>query len=145
MGTHSIDHDTIPCPPPDDGGPESGERSRTSLRVPIRSSTPPPHLAQMIEEELRERLVGIHCSEHDRPAMAELLITDDGRVQIVPMGCCDRVNGLVLAALRESVTLPPPCDPDLPRACETAEDCVRADAAADDAQAPHYPVDVVRR
>ena len=115
MGTYSIDYETIPCPPPDDCVPESEEQpSAVSVRVPIRSSHPAPRLARTIEQDLRERLKDIRCPEHDRPAMVELSIADDGRVQVVPTGCCDQVNRVVLATLRESVTLAPPSDPEAP-------------------------------
>ncbi len=105
MGIRSIDYETMPCPPPDDCDPESGEYSTASVRVPIRSSDLAPRLAQTIEEELRERLAAVHCPEHGRPAVAELSVADDGSVHIVPVGCCDQVNRLVLATLSESVTL----------------------------------------
>ena len=130
MGSQSIDFDTIPCPPPDECFPESGEHPRTGVRAAIRSSHPAPRFAQTIEEDLRERLAGIRCTEHDRPALVELAIADDGGVQVIPIGCCDQVNRLVLAALRESVTLTPPCAPELQTPCETGEDYVRVDAAA---------------
>ena len=112
MGAQLIDDKTIPCPPPDECDPKSGEYSVVSVRRPIRSSYPAPRLAQTIEEEVRERLAGVRCPEHCQPALAELSIADDGAVQIVPVGCCDQVDRLVFATLRESPTLAPPSDPD---------------------------------
>src|SRR5260370_37598248 len=103
MGIPSIDQETIPCPPPDECDPESGEYATVSVRVPIRSSHPAPRLAQTIEEELRELLAAVQCPEHGQPALTELSVSDDGAVRIVPIGCCDQVNRLVLAKLQESV------------------------------------------
>jgi hypothetical protein len=110
MGNHLRNRDTMPCPPPDDCGPESGQHF--SIPRSARSSHPAPRFTTSVEEELRERLDGIYCPHHDEPARAELSIDEHGAVQIVPMGCCDELDRLILATLRRSVTLAPPAFPD---------------------------------
>src|SRR5260370_40045229 len=87
MGIPSIDQETIPCPPPDECDPESGEYSTVSVRVPIRSSHPAPRLAQTSEEELRDRLASVRRPEHGQAAFGELVIAHHGAVQITPEGC----------------------------------------------------------
>ncbi|SRR6266496_2008751 len=111
MGARLTEPKTIPCPPPEECGPESGEY--LTDHVSIRSSHPAQRFAQTVEEELRERLAGVCCPEHGEPALVELSIADDGAVQVIPIGCCEQLNRLILAALRQSVTLAPPCDPEL--------------------------------
>jgi hypothetical protein len=78
-----------------------------------RSSQPAPRHAHTIEDDLRQRLAAIRCPVHGDLAAAELSVEDDGAVSIVPFGCCAELERIVLAALRESVTLVPPapdCD-----------------------------------
>jgi hypothetical protein len=76
------------------------------------SSHPAPHYAHILELELQQRLATICCPVHGDAAAAALSIADDGGVEVVPLGCCDQLDRLVLATLRESVTLAPPRLPD---------------------------------
>jgi hypothetical protein len=112
MGARSIQHDTIPCPPPAECGVESGEYATVSTRVRTASSHPAPRYARTLELELQQRLAEIHCPVHGEAAAAALSIADDGGVEVVPFGCCDTLDRLVLAMLHESVTLAPPRLPD---------------------------------
>src|SRR5262245_668628 len=115
MGIRSADHDTVPCPPPDECGAESGEFSSVDMRVSLRSSHPAPRYARAIEEEVRERLAAIRCPEHGQSAETELTVGKDGAVQVIPVGCCcQELERLVIATLRESVTIAPPGLPDVP-------------------------------
>ncbi len=112
MGARSIQHDTIPCPPPAECAVESGEYPAVSTRVQTASGHPAPRYARTLELELQHRLAQIRCPEHGEAAAAALSIGDDGGVEVVPFGCCDALDRLVLATLRESVTLAPPRLPD---------------------------------
>jgi hypothetical protein len=109
MGVRSIDKETIPCPPSGELDPDSGDHDIVSRRIPLESGLAPRSLRTM-EQELRDRLEGIHCPDHGKPAQAELSIADDGSVQVNPVVCCHRLEHLVFARLRETVTLAPPSD-----------------------------------
>jgi len=110
--SRSEDQATIPCPPPDDCDPESGEYSAVNGRSG-RSSQVVPRSFETIEENLKERLADIRCPEHDVPADAKLLVADNGALQVIPVGCCDEVDRLVYAALSETATIAPPPMPEL--------------------------------
>jgi hypothetical protein len=112
MGIRSIDHDTMPCPPPDESNLESGEFESVSLHDPVRLARAAPRYAQLIEEEVRERLAGVRCPEHGEPPVVEFSVGQNGAVQVTPLACCDQLDRLVLAALRGSITLAPPSLPD---------------------------------
>jgi hypothetical protein len=113
MGARSIKHDTIPCPPPEECGAESGEYAAVPGRVRrTASSHPAPRYAHILELELQQLLATIRCPVHGDEATAAFSIADDGGVEVVPLGCCDQLDRLVLATLRESVTLAPPRVPD---------------------------------
>jgi hypothetical protein len=116
MGARSIQHDTIPCPPPHQEGVESGEYLSVGGAARAGTGHPASHYARALELELEQRLAAIRCPVHGDPAAAALSITDDGSVEVVPLGCCENVDRLVIASLRESVTLAPPPVPefDLP-------------------------------
>ena len=111
MGIRSI-HDTMPCPPPDECNPESGEYATVSIHDPGRPARAKPRYAQLIEQEVRERLAGVRCPEHGQPPVVEFSVDQSGAVQVTPVACCDQLDRLVLAALRGSVTLAPPALPD---------------------------------
>ena len=111
MGARSIQHDTIPCPPPEECGVASGEYAAVNVRL-RGSSHPAPSIARTLEIELEQRLSTLRCPVHGDPAAAALSIADDGGVEVIPIGCCDQLDRLVLATLRESVTLAPPRLPD---------------------------------
>jgi hypothetical protein len=111
MGARSIQHDTIPCPPPEECGAESGEYAAISVRLRAGSS-PAPSLERILEIEMQQRLSALRCPVHGDPATAALSIAEDGGVEVIPVGCCEQLDRLVLAALRESVTLAPPRLPD---------------------------------
>jgi hypothetical protein len=113
MGIQSIERETIPCPPPDECVPESGEYSAKSVLAPVRASDVAPLHIGMIDEKIRDRLAGVICPTHGQLAGAELLIDDYGAVQTVPVVCCDELDRLVRDALRESITLAPPAFPEL--------------------------------
>src|SRR3954453_13752155 len=112
MGARSVQHDTIPCPPPDGCGAESGEYAAIGVRLRETSSHPAPRLAHALELELEQRLATVRCPVHGDLGAAALSIGDDGGFEVVPIGCCDQLDRLVLAMLRESVTLAPPPLPD---------------------------------
>src|SRR5262245_17907327 len=108
MGARSIEHDTIPSPPPDECGVESGEYEAVGVRTRTASSHPAPRYAHTLELELEQRLASIRCPVHGDAAAAALSIADDGGVEVIPLGCCEALDRMVLATLRESVTLAPP-------------------------------------
>ena len=112
MGARSIQHDTDPCPPPDECGVESGEYAAVSVRLRAGSSHPAPSIARHLEHEVQQRLAALRCPVHGDPAAAALSIADDGGVEVIPVGCCDQLDRMVVATLRESVTLAPPRLPD---------------------------------
>jgi hypothetical protein len=87
---------------------ESGEYAAVNVRVRTGSSHPAPHYAHILEVELEQRLAPIRCPVHGDAAAAALSIGDDGGVEVVPFGCCDQLDRLVLATLQESPTLAPP-------------------------------------
>jgi hypothetical protein len=91
---------------------ESGEYAAVNVRLRRGSSHPAPSIARTLEHELQQRLSTIRCPVHGDPAAAALSIGDDGGVEVIPIGCCDQLDRLVLAMLRESVTLAPPPLPD---------------------------------
>jgi hypothetical protein len=113
MGIRSIDKETMPCPPLDEHDPDSGDYAAVSGRAPIESG-PVPRSLRTMGQELRDRLEGIVCPDHGNPAQADLSIADDGSVQINPIVCCHRLEHLIFARLRETVTLAPPADADVP-------------------------------
>jgi len=106
MGARSVQNDTIPCPPPEECGVESGEYAAVGAHSG--SGHPAPHHARILELEVQQRLASIQCPVHGDQAAAALSIADDGGVEVVPLGCCDQLDRLVLATVRESVTLAPP-------------------------------------
>jgi len=112
MGIRSIDRDTMPCPPPDECNLESGEFASATVQDSVRPGHAVPRYAQLIEEEVRERLTGVRCPEHGQPPVVEFSISQNGAVQVTPVACCDQLDRLVLAALRGSITLAPPSLPD---------------------------------
>jgi hypothetical protein len=63
-----------------------------------------------MEQELRDRLDGVRCPDHGKPAQAELSVANDGSVQVNPIVCCHRLEHLIFARLRETVTLAPPSE-----------------------------------
>lgn len=110
MGIRSIDKETMPCPPLDEHDPESGDYAAVSGRVPLESG-PVPRSLRTMQQELRDRLEGIECPDHGNPAQADLCSLEDGSVQINPIVCCHRLEHMIFARLRETVTLAPPADP----------------------------------
>ena len=112
MEARSIQHDTIPCPPPAECGAESGEYAAVSVRLRTGSSHHAPSLERTLEIEMQQRLSALRCPVHGDPAAAALSIADDGGVEVIPVGCCEQLDRLVIATLRESVTLAPPPLPD---------------------------------
>jgi hypothetical protein len=112
MGIRSIDHDTMPCPPPDECNLESGEFASVRVCDQGRPGHDTPRYAQLIEEEVRERLAGVRCPEHGQTPVVEFSVSQNGAVHVNPVACCDQLDRLVLAALRGSTTLAPPSLPD---------------------------------
>ena len=106
MGVRSVDKETMPCPPLDD---DSGDYDVASRRVPLESG-PAPRSLRTMEQEVRDRLHGVRCPEHGKTAYADLSVAEDGSVQVNPVVCCHRLEHLVFARLRETVTLAPPGD-----------------------------------
>jgi hypothetical protein len=82
------------------------------VRLGAESGHPAPRYAHTLELELQQRLSALRCPVHGDVAAAALSISDDGTVEVVPIGCCDQLDRLVLSTLRESVTLAPPRLPD---------------------------------
>jgi hypothetical protein len=113
MRVRSVEKETMPCPPSDEFDPDSGDYAVVSARVPLESG-PVPRSLQTMEQELRDRLEGVTCPEHGNPAQADLSIADDGSVQVNPIVCCYRLENLIFARLRETVTLAPPSDGVIP-------------------------------
>ena len=109
MGARPIDKETMPCPPSGEHDQDSGDYDVVSRRVPLESG-PAPRSLRTMEQELRDRLEGGHCPDHGNPAQADLSVADDGSVQINPVVCCHRLEQLIFARLRETVTLAPPSD-----------------------------------
>jgi len=111
MGVRSVDNkETMPCPPLDEhDDPASGDYDAVSRRVPLESG-PAPRSLRTMEQELRDRLEGVHCPDHGKSAQAELSVADDGSVQVNPIVCCHRLEHLIFARLRETVTLAPPSE-----------------------------------
>jgi hypothetical protein len=110
MAVRSIDKETMPCPPSAELDPASGDYDVASRRVPLESG-PVTRSLRTMEQELRDRLEGLYCPDHGKPAQAELSSLEDGSVQVNPIVCCHRLEHLVFARLRETVTLAPPGDP----------------------------------
>jgi hypothetical protein len=109
MGVRSVDKETIPCPPSGELDDESGDFDVVSRRVPLESG-PAPRSLRTMEQELRDRLEGVICPDHGKQAQADLSVASDGSVQINPVVCCHRLEHLIFARLRETVTLAPPGD-----------------------------------
>jgi len=110
MGVRSFDNkETMPCPPLDEGDPDSGDYDAVSRRVPLESG-PVPRSLRTMELELRDRLEGVHCPDHGKAAQADLSVAHDGSVQVNPIVCCHRLEHLIFARLRETVTLAPPSE-----------------------------------
>jgi hypothetical protein len=114
MGIRSIDHDTVPCPPPEECGLESGEYASVAEPSKGQSSHVAPRFASKIEQEVQERLATVRCPQHGQPARANLSFSQDGAVQVIPVACCGELEQLIFAKLRDSVTLAPPASGDLP-------------------------------
>jgi len=105
----SVDKETMPCPPLDEQDDDSGDYDTVSRRVPLESG-PLPRSLRTMEQEVRDRLAGVYCPEHGQQAQADLSVADDGSVQVNPIVCCHRLEHLIFARLRETVTLAPPSD-----------------------------------
>lgn len=109
MAIRSVDKETMPCPPPGEDDPESGERAAMTIPAPLESG-PLPQSLRAMQLELGDRLQGVACPDHGQQAQAELFVAEDGSVQIHPIVCCHRLEHLIFARLRETVTLAPPSD-----------------------------------
>jgi hypothetical protein len=107
-----MQHDTIPCPPPEECGAESGEYAAVGMRLRAPSSHAAPSLERTLEIEMQQRLSALRCPVHGDAAAAALSIADDGGVEVIPVGCCEQLDRLVLATLQQSLTLAPPPLPD---------------------------------
>src|SRR5262249_23410319 len=92
---------------PDD--PES------AIQIHVRSSglRDPFPVLFTLQRELRSELDAIRCPVHESAPVVELVTGEVGAVRIVPLGCCSRLDQLVLAVLRGSVMLAPLCLPGL--------------------------------
>jgi hypothetical protein len=108
MRSRLVDKETIPCPPSGEFD-DSGDYAVVSERVPLESG-PVPRSLRTMEREVRDRLQGVLCPDHGQAAEAGLSVAEDGSVQVNPIVCCHRLEHLIFARLRETVTLAPPGD-----------------------------------